>query len=66
VYICLCHGITDNQIRICVQAGARTLGDLSGKLGVATQCGSCAASACEVLNETLQSAALQDPVQIAA
>jgi bacterioferritin-associated ferredoxin len=54
LYICICHGITDNQIRTCVQAGARTLQDLSGRLGVATQCGSCAVSACEVLDEVIQ------------
>jgi bacterioferritin-associated ferredoxin len=54
VYICLCHGITDTQIRSCVADGARTLCDLSGELGVATQCGNCANSACEVLREVLQ------------
>jgi bacterioferritin-associated ferredoxin len=59
LYICLCHGITDKQIRSCVvESGARTLCDLSGKLGVATQCGSCAHSACEVLSEALESAVI--------
>ena len=61
MYICLCHGITDKQIRSCVvETGARTLCDLSGKLGVATQCGSCAVSACEVLEQALESAAPPD------
>jgi bacterioferritin-associated ferredoxin len=54
VYICLCHGITENQIRSCVADGARTLCDLSGELGVATQCGNCAESAREVLHQVLQ------------
>jgi bacterioferritin-associated ferredoxin len=54
MYICLCHGITENQIRACVQSGARTLCDLRGQLGVATQCGACESQACEVLDETLQ------------
>jgi bacterioferritin-associated ferredoxin len=53
VYICLCHGITDTQIRSCVAGGARTLCDLSGELGVATQCGNCANSACELMREVL-------------
>ena len=58
MYICLCHGITDEQIRACViETGARTLYDLSGRLGVATQCGGCADSACEVLIETLAATA---------
>ena len=54
MYICICHGITENQIRTCVEAGARTLCDLRGQLGVATQCGACEGQACEVLDETLQ------------
>lgn len=54
MYICLCHGITDTQIRSCISSGARTLCDLSGQLGVATQCGGCAESACEVLDEVLR------------
>jgi bacterioferritin-associated ferredoxin len=61
LYICLCHGITDKQIRTCVvETGARTLCDLSGQLGVATQCGGCADSACEVLVEVLQAATSRD------
>ena len=54
MYICLCHGITESQIRVCVREGARTLCDLRGQLGVATQCGSCESQACELLDETLQ------------
>ena len=53
VYICLCHGITDTQIRSCVKDGARSLCDLSGQLGVATQCGCCADVALQLLNEAL-------------
>lgn len=53
MYICICHGITDHQIRSCVKDGARTLCELSGQLGVATQCGSCESSAMHILQETL-------------
>ena len=53
MYICICHGITDHQIRSCVKDGARTLCDLQGQLGVATQCGSCQTSALNILDETL-------------
>jgi bacterioferritin-associated ferredoxin len=51
VYICLCHGITDSQIRGCIERGARSLCDLRGELGVATQCGSCAEQASQMLDE---------------
>lgn len=53
VYICLCHGITDNQIRSCIREGARSMCDLRGQLGVATQCGSCEHHALEILDESL-------------
>ena len=53
MYICICHGITDHQIRDCVNDGARTMCDLRGQLGVATQCGSCECSALQILDEQL-------------
>ena len=61
MYICICHGITDHQIRDCVNDGARTLCDLRGHLGVATQCGCCEGAAMQVLNETLASAPREAP-----
>jgi bacterioferritin-associated ferredoxin len=54
VYICLCHGITDKQIRSCISEGARSMCDLRGQLGVATQCGSCEHHAIEILDESLR------------
>ena len=56
MYICICHGITDHQIRSCVKDGATSLCDLSGRLGVATQCGSCAESAMQIVHQTVASA----------
>ena len=49
VYVCLCHGITENQVRACIEDGARSLCDLQGQLGVATNCGCCATQACDML-----------------
>ena len=63
MYICLCHGITEKQIRSCVEAGARTLCDLRGQLGVATQCGSCESQACELLDETLRTGIVGAPAR---
>jgi bacterioferritin-associated ferredoxin len=55
MYICLCHGITEKQIRACVQSGeARTMCELRGQLGVATQCGCCEGQASELLDEVLR------------
>ena len=41
MYICICKNITDTQIYEEVEKGARTLEDVSKRLGVSTQCGRC-------------------------
>ena len=51
MYICICNGITDRDIRSCVQQGACCMADLQRELGVATQCGRCANHAKELLPE---------------
>jgi bacterioferritin-associated ferredoxin len=51
VYVCLCKGITDGQIRDAIARGARQLDDLSRELGVATGCGGCACFAAELLGQ---------------
>jgi len=45
MYICICNGVTDKQIKAEVSAGATTLADLQASLGVATCCGCCASAA---------------------
>ncbi len=54
MYICLCHGITDQQIRECVEHGACSLQDLSEQLGVASCCGRCSYYAEDVLQDALR------------
>jgi bacterioferritin-associated ferredoxin len=60
VYVCLCNGVTEQQIRDAVCDGAATLGDLSAALGVASGCGCCRAFAAQVIDETLQIHALPE------
>jgi len=52
MYICLCNGITDREIRQCAQDGACSLHDLEHSLGVGTSCGRCREAAHEVLNDS--------------
>jgi len=49
MYVCICHGITDRQIRRAVDQGARTLSEVRKHLPVAACCGRCAASARELI-----------------
>ena len=51
MYVCLCTGVTDGQIRSCVAEGACSLKDLRETLGVATRCGRCAPYAKSLLKE---------------
>ena len=52
MYVCLCNGITDRQIRTAVASGARCLADLQSTLGVATCCGRCADCATGIVRES--------------
>lgn len=67
MYVCLCKGITDHQIRAEVQQGADTLRDVSRRLGVATQCGKCAGCARQVIREAVRPAGCNEiPCRIPA
>jgi bacterioferritin-associated ferredoxin len=51
MYVCICNGVTDLDIRAAAARGARTVKDLRRELGVASECGKCASCAHEVLCE---------------
>lgn len=53
MYVCVCRAVTDGQIRDAVQEGCCSMRELRNELGVATQCGRCATTAKDVLNESL-------------
>ena len=54
MYVCLCQGVTDRQIREAVEDGASTMRQLRKELGVAASCGRCAMHAKALLDETRQ------------
>ena len=41
MYVCLCQGVTDQDINDAVSAGAESLADIQRELGAATGCGTC-------------------------
>jgi len=57
MYICLCHGITDRQIRRAVEQGCSTLGDVQQQLPVGGCCGRCEPAARELIREHATQAA---------
>ncbi|AQT60027.1 bacterioferritin-associated ferredoxin [Cellvibrio sp. PSBB023] len=53
MYVCVCKGITDRQIKAAINDGASSLGQLRKALGVASQCGKCSVMTREILDEAL-------------
>ncbi len=49
MYVCICHAVTDHAIEQAAEEGVRSMKELTFKTGCASQCGSCATSAQEVL-----------------
>jgi bacterioferritin-associated ferredoxin len=53
MYVCLCKGITDTQIRAAIRAGASSMQELRNTLGVASQCGKCGILARDIVRDSL-------------
>ena len=53
MYVCVCNGVTDHQIRDAVSEGAGSLHELRTALGVASCCGRCADCAQEIIEESV-------------
>mgnify|MGYP002265887870 CR=1 FL=1 len=49
MYVCICHSVTDKDIKRSIRQGAETLQDLQVMTGCATGCGGCAGFAEELL-----------------
>ncbi len=53
MYICLCKGITDTQIKESVTNGATSIRQVRRELGVASQCCKCLPEARAIIDEQL-------------
>jgi bacterioferritin-associated ferredoxin len=60
MYVCICKGITDTQIRAAVQDGASSLREVRNTLGVASQCGKCGILTREIVRESLDDQAASE------
>ena len=66
MYVCLCKGITDSQIRAAVADGATSLREVRKALGVASQCGKCGVITREIVSESLPASGESNPLFHAA
>ncbi len=54
MFVCLCHGITDKQIKNLVrEEGVGNMRDLKKALSVGSQCGSCVQMAQSIIDTTI-------------
>ena len=51
MYVCVCHGVTDRDIRRAAAEGVREVHELTMRLGLGSGCGSCRDEAAAVLAE---------------
>ncbi len=51
MYVCVCNGVTDREIRAAVDLGADSLDAISRHLGVGTRCGCCRETAARLISD---------------
>jgi bacterioferritin-associated ferredoxin len=49
MYVCICNGVTDRDIRQAAEAGCKTVAELTMRTGAGASCGSCLDMAAELL-----------------
>jgi len=54
MYICLCNGITDRDIKSAAEQGICTMRELRRELGVGAQCGKCGKCAKQLLRSHVE------------
>ena len=52
MYVCICNGVTDHQIRQAADAGCRTMAELTMRTGAGSSCGSCIEMATALLRDS--------------
>ena len=53
MYVCLCHGVTDREIRQAAADGVREIHVLTMRTGAGSNCGSCLPMAAELLADAV-------------
>ncbi len=52
MYICLCNGLTDRDVKTAVASGAQRIANVYELLGAAPQCAKCSVHIREIIRET--------------
>lgn len=62
MYVCICNGVTERDIRDAADAGCRSVAELTMRTGCGSACGSCQEMAAQVLAEARGARELPLPV----
>lgn len=61
MYVCLCQGITDKDIRDAINDGCSSYKEVIKALDIANQCGKCGCLAKQIVKETITENQLSIP-----
>lgn len=50
MYVCVCNGVTDHEIRQAAAAGCSSIAELTMRTGCGASCGSCVETAVDLLD----------------
>ncbi|MCL7715376.1 (2Fe-2S)-binding protein [Stenotrophomonas mori] len=62
MYVCICNGVTDHQIREAIENGCSSVSELTMRTGCGSTCGSCLGMAADLLSEGVAARALPLPM----
>ena len=62
MYICICNGVTEQQVRDAADGGCASVAELTMRTGAGANCGSCIGLAAELLDEHRARRALPLPM----
>ena len=66
MYVCICNGVTDHQIREAADNGCSSVAELTMRTGCGAGCGSCLSTATQLLEECRASADVSADIAHAA
>lgn len=62
MYVCICNGVTEQQVRDAAEAGCSSVSELTMRTGAGANCGSCVGLAAEMLQDMHARRVLDLPV----
>ncbi|WP_225765893.1 (2Fe-2S)-binding protein [Stenotrophomonas sp. Marseille-Q4652] len=62
MYVCICNGVTDHQIREAAESGCQSVTELTMRTGCGANCGSCLDMAADLLEKARLTRSLALPV----